>query len=199
MSAEEQFWKWFVEYEMQLFHFETDRERIFDQLAAELRKVDPDLVFEFGPQGTKREFVVSAGGLKRAFPAVASLVAAAPTLARWQVIAFRPRRAPISHVQFGGKRVDPKDVQFALLDDGRMAGIYLFIPGFREDDADLKQIAYLLLDEALGEYDVEAHLGLIKMLSPEQGAGTERYPLAELPARFDKFVGRREGFSGRLS
>jgi hypothetical protein len=69
-----------------------------------------------------------------------------------------------------------------------MAGIYLFIPGFQEYDNDLKQIGYLLLDESLGEYDVETRLGLIKMLSPETPTQGERYPLSELPLLLDRFV-----------
>ena len=63
-----------------------------------------------------------------------------------------------------------------------------FIPGFREDDADLKQIGYLLLDETLGEYDVESRLGLIKMLSPASQREGGRYPLRELAARFDELI-----------
>lgn len=38
--------------------------------------------FEFGPQGPRREFVVTAAGIRDAFPAVARLVDAAPTLER---------------------------------------------------------------------------------------------------------------------
>jgi hypothetical protein len=76
-----------------------------------------------------------------------------------------------------------------------MAGIYLFIPGFREDDVAFKQIGYLLLDETLGEYDVETRLGLIKMLSPDTQTAGDRHPLAELPRLFDQFVSRREGRS----
>jgi hypothetical protein len=94
MTVREKFWNWFVKHEPELFNFdpvrEAERERLFDELACELRKVDPDLAFEFGPQHTRREFVVSAAGIKRAFPAVVSLVAAAPTLERWWLIAFRP-------------------------------------------------------------------------------------------------------------
>ena len=52
----------------------------------------------------------------------------------------------------------------------------------------LKQIGYLLLDEALGEYDVESRLGLIKMLSPEARTEETRYPLFDLPARFDRLI-----------
>jgi hypothetical protein len=202
MTVREDFWSWFVKHESELFNFdpvrEAERERLFNELASELGKVDPDLAFEFGPKDVRREFVVSAAGIKRAFPVVVSLVAAAPTLERWLLIAFRPRRTP-SIVEFRGKRVYPKDVQFSLLDDGKTAGIHLFIPGFREGDVDLKQIGYLLLDETLGEYDVESRLGLIKMLSPDSQTDGERYPLAELAARFDGLISQLEGQSRKPS
>jgi hypothetical protein len=195
----ELFWEWFSEHEDMLLDCEANQEVIFDQLAAELQKVDPDLTFEIGPHERGREFVISAGGIKRAFPAVASLVDAVPPLARWQVTAFRPRRTPTSIVEFRGKRVALRDVQFTLLDNGKTAGLYLFIPGFREDDADLKQIGYLLLDEILGEYDVESRLGLIKMLSPDAQTEGRRHALAELPMLFDQLASRLEGRSGMPS
>src|SRR5580692_3833303 len=191
MNAQAQFWNWFIDHESELFSFDpgrgAEREKLFDEIAREIQKIDPDLSFELGPNGTpRREFVISASGTKQAFPAVISLVDAAPSLARWQVIAFRPRRTPINPVEIGGKRVDPRDVQFSLRDNGKMAGVYLFIPGFREDDVDFKQIGYLLLDEALGEYDVESRLGLLKMYSPQTATDGDRYPLADLPTLFDQ-------------
>jgi hypothetical protein len=199
MTAQYEFWNWFIRHEVELFDFETDQERIFDQLASELQRVDPYITFELGPKGTTTEFVISAGCIKSSFPAVASLVDSAPGLERWQVTAFRPRRMPPNTVEFRGKRVHPKEVEFSLRDNGQIAGVYLFIPGFREDDVDLKQIGYLLLDKALGEYDVETRLGLIKMLSPETRTDGERFPLTDLPARFDELVARLEGHSGRPS
>src|SRR5438128_2325080 len=100
MTAQE-FWNWFVRQE-ELFTFdpdnETEREKLFDRLAIELQKIHPNLTFEFGPNEPRREFIISADGIKRAFPAVASLVEAAPPLDRWQVIAFRPRRIPLNIV-----------------------------------------------------------------------------------------------------
>jgi len=201
MTAQGQFWNWFIDHESELFNFdperEVERERLFNEIASEMQKIDPDLSFEFGPNGTpRREFVISASGIQREFPAVMSLADAAPPLARWQVIAFRPRRTPINIVEIRGKRVDPRDVQFSLSDNGKIAGVYLFIPGFREDDLDFKQIGYLLLDEALGEYDVESRLGLIKMFSPQTATDRDRYPLADLPTLFDQLVSRLEGRSG---
>jgi hypothetical protein len=193
------FWKWFVEHEAELFDFESDPERIFRQLAAALHRVHPDLTFEFGPKQEKREFVISAGGIKSAFPAVVALAKAAPELPRWRVTAFRPRRWPVNVVEMEGKRVDPDEVHFSLLSNGTKAGIHLFVPDFREGDAVLTQIAYLLLDEALGEYDVETRLGLIEILPPEAQSEEERYPLAELPTQFDALVTKLEGKSGRPS
>ena len=80
MIAQQEFWNWFREHEMELLDFEADRERVFDQLATEIQKVDPRLTFEFGPKEATREFVISAGGIRGAFPAVSALMAAAQTL-----------------------------------------------------------------------------------------------------------------------
>jgi hypothetical protein len=198
-GPQENFWKWFIQHQAELLNFEVDQERIFDELAAELQKVDPDLCFEFGPGKTQREFIVSAGGIKRAFPAVVSLVDAAPSLPQWQIIAFRPRRTPINAIEFRGKSIDPNDVQFTLLDNGETCGLYLFIPDIRDDDFDLQQIGYLLLDEALGEYDVETQLGLIKMLSPDTPTKGDRHRFEDLPALFEQLVSRLEGRSGKPS
>jgi hypothetical protein len=93
ITAQVQFWNWFIRNEPELFNFdptrEVKRERLLDEVASGLQKVDPDLTFKFGPNGTpKREFVISIGGIHRTFPAVVSLAEAAPPRDRWQVIAF---------------------------------------------------------------------------------------------------------------
>lgn len=191
------FWHWFIRHRAELFAFhEKQREKLFHKLALELQRVDPDLTFEFGPAGTRREFVISAAGIKRAFPAVVALANAAPDLAEWEIVAFRPRRTTLCIVEFQGKRVAPEDVEFSLLDNGALAGIYLFIPGWSNKDATLGQIGYLMLDEALGEYDVETRVGLIKMMSPDADTNTKRYPFADLPRLFDELTLRLENRSG---
>lgn len=186
MTSEQQFWKWFAEKENELFDFEKNQEAIFDDIGEHLKKVDPDLSFEIGPKTlNRRDLVVSASGMKRAFSAVQKLVAAAPILQRWHIVAFRPRRSPINIVEFRGKRVHPNDVQFSLLRKDKTIGLRLFIPGYSELENDMKQIGYLLLDEALGEFDVETKLGLIQMFPLENGTAEEKYPLRDLPNKFD--------------
>ena len=199
MDSEKKFWQWFIQHQQELLDFESNSEELFDRLSAELQKVDPDLTFEFGPKLARRELAISAGGMRRAFPAVISLVESAPALDQWSITAFRPRRAIPNIVEFRGKRINPIDVQFTLLVNGATPGIYLFIPDYREGDVDLKQIGYLLLDDTLGEYDVETQLGGIRMLSPDAPTEGDRYPLMELPALFDQLVNRLEGRSGKPS
>ena len=83
MTPEAQFWRWFQQHEDVLFYFERDQETAFDRINAALCNVDEDLTFEFGPECDGiREFVLSAAGLKRAFPAVNRQYDARPKLQR---------------------------------------------------------------------------------------------------------------------
>ena len=94
MNAEQEFWDWFVGHEAELFDLDPrqgdQREKIFDELAAQLSKVHRELSFELGPNSARREFVISGSGIRDAFPSVTSLVAAAPTLPRWNLQLFVP-------------------------------------------------------------------------------------------------------------
>jgi len=188
-GSQKTFWQWFNAHQDDLFGFEVDQERIFNELCKQLTRVHPKLTFEFGPaKAGRREFVISADGIREAFPAVSSLVAGAPKLDRWLITAFRPRRTPINSVQIGETRVDPEEVEFSLLTKGPVIAIQLFIPRFKEDDVTLKQIAYIMLDDALGEFDVETKVGPIQMLPPESPSVTRRYPFSELPSLFDRLA-----------
>jgi hypothetical protein len=184
---EQRFWAWFQQNDELLFDFERDRDRIFAALTAALEAVASDLTFEFGPHSDgRRDFVISAGGIRSAFPAVNALAAAAPILPRWNVVAFRQRRARILGVKIGGLTALPKDVEFCLLSNERKLGIHLFFDRYREDERTTwGQIGYLLLDQALGEHDVETKVGLIEFFPSSAHPEAVRYPLPELPMIFD--------------
>ena len=93
-SKEKRFWSWFKSNSKRLFSFEQNQEAIFRELTAILAEVDHELTFEFGPiQDNRREFVISAGGIKKVFPVVEHLVASAPELPNWKITAFIPRRS----------------------------------------------------------------------------------------------------------
>jgi len=184
---EHRFWAWFRQNEEMLFSFERDREQVFDLLNTALAHVSADLTFEFGPvEDGARDFVISAGGIKSAFPMVEALVAAAPAMPRWDIIKFRPRRNPIMELTYADKTVKPQDVDFCLLSNGRELGVHLFFSEYsQEEEQKWGQIGYLLLDEALGEYDVETKIGPIKFFHFNDHLDRERYPLPMLPEMFD--------------
>jgi hypothetical protein len=187
VMREQTFWAWFQNNEQSLFDFERHRDRIFAALTAALAAVAADLTFEIGPRiDGRRDFVISAGGIRSAFAAVKALAAAAPILPHWNVIAFRPRRTSMMAISFGGLTVRPKDVEFCLLSNGRELAIYLFFDGYREGERAIwGQIGYLLLDQALGEYDVETRGGPIQFFPLSASPEAARYPLPELPVMFD--------------
>ncbi len=166
-DTSQEFWKWFVKNEQRIFEFEREQEGIFDELHQQLKKVNKDLCFEFsGKEDGKREFVISAGGIKTSFPAVISLKDGAPDLSRFKVIAFRQRH-PGFTVRMGDVNIEEKDVYASTELDGEKVGVLVLMKGVEgaSDDkkAILKQIMYLFLDGALGEYDVETRLSWIEL------------------------------------
>jgi hypothetical protein len=161
---EKTFWKWFQNNEDRIFFFEKNRDKIFDELAIKLHKIHNSLTFEFGPiENGKREIVISADGIKEAFSSVHSLKNSAPSsLQKFLVTYFRPRRYPISTVSFGEIKLSPNDI-FIDMDvvDGKIC-LTLFIKNYTEDQKNkYAGAAFILLDQALGEYDVETKVGYI--------------------------------------
>ncbi len=132
-SPQSDFWAWFQKEESKLFSFESDQEAVFSSLDKAMHRVHPDLTFEFGPiENGKREFVISAGGIQSAFPAVESLYRAAPALPHWKWIKFRPRRSELSDIEFQGRTVKADDVRFVLSKDGEKIGITLYFNYYAE-------------------------------------------------------------------
>jgi hypothetical protein len=136
--------------------------------------------------------VISAGGVKTAFPAVEALYSSAPSLKRWKWVKFRPRRDPLSNIEFGGKSIQSKDVHFLLARDEPRVGIVLFFNGYNEAERTaFRQIGYLFLDEALGEYEVEMKVGFIEFQARDSRHFKNALPLVELPAQFDEFWAKK--------
>lgn len=192
-SGEDAFWKWFVANEPRLFTFEADQEAVFDELGKQLKRVNGDLTFEFGPVNSgKREFVISAGGIKAAFPAVEALYGKAPALPRWVWVKYRPRRLPINDLEYGGKSIKVDDVRYLLAKDGDKVGVVLFFDGYNEKEkGTFGQIGYLFLDEALSEYSIETQVGFIEFQGRESEHFAHSHPLKELAAHFDELAGRK--------
>ena len=185
-SREEAFWNWFQSNDERLYYFERDQERVFDLLQSELGKVDKNLTFEIGPiENGRREFIISADGIREAFPKVESLYTAAPQLARWKILKYRPRREPMD-IAVGDLRIHCDAVAVDLRPRTDMVDLTMYMPGYSAQTRDqYKRIAFLFLDQALGEYDVETKVGEIE-LKPRDEAPSSALSLAKLPAAVDR-------------
>jgi hypothetical protein len=190
-GSQELFWTWFNRRQDSYFALDLSNvaanEMLFADLTSHLHAVDENLTFEFGPKiDGKRELVISADGIRSSFPAVLALVAAAPQLPHWKITAFRPRRYPVSSIEIGGMTLDPRQISVRMEPDGPKVDFTILLTGYAEHERNkFSQGVYLLLDEALGEYDVETRVGVINFEAIGTAPPPASVPLSELALAFD--------------
>jgi hypothetical protein len=188
------FWQWFAAHDARLHAVRSSTDPLLDSLRAALGHVHADLTFELGPAAARRELVLSADGIRVAFPEVEALAAAAPVLSTWRVIKFRPRRTPLNSLRLDGTEFSPARTRFVLVkDEPGKVGIILFVEHYTKARHDyFANAGFLLLDEALGEYDMETKVGAVDFLDATSRYFTQSRPLTELPSAFDAFFAGRE-------
>src|ERR1035441_3724049 len=69
-DRETRFWHWFKANNLRLHEQKEPQEKLFDELSIQLKKVNPNITFEFSPVHSDgvREFTISADGLIEYFP-----------------------------------------------------------------------------------------------------------------------------------
>lgn len=158
-DAIDNFWSWFRQNEKNLRQFESDPQKFLSGLTNEINKIQKGLIIELEPpQKGIINMTISANGDKDLFPAVQAIVAKAPKITGWNIIAFR-QRVPIEDVKkmrikAAGQELNPSQMKFYPLIEGKKLDIIVYVAGITEENFD--KIAYgglLLLDHLLGEYD----------------------------------------------
>jgi hypothetical protein len=182
------FWRWFVKYEEALYRCDDPHSPLIADLLARLQRVHPVLTWQFGgePGVERREFAVSADGIREGFDSVEALVDAAPRLRYFDVVRFRP---PIpdgaeSTISMNGITIDATETMFrARLDKRGLIDLLVFVPECPEfDDQNYLHLVFILLDGILGEYGMECRIGEVHVVASddERAAEVERRPLSEL-------------------
>ncbi|HYL97798.1 MAG TPA: hypothetical protein VEZ90_02500 [Blastocatellia bacterium] len=181
-SKEERFWKWFQAHDDPLFAVKSGQEPICSELSAELERIHPNLVWQFGPiRSGKREFVLSADGIKEAFPSVMSLASNAPQLSHWTIVRFRQPHPDVTRVKIGGVELDARTVEFLPTKEGEVTDLTISVPGYNGTQSGAyDQAVYLLLDGMVGEYTVETKVGAIQVISSENRPNGHWMPLTRL-------------------
>lgn len=168
----DRFWAWFKENTDLLASFEDRGEQVVEEVETYLKAVHEDLTFELGQDddGTF-EFVISADGVRRVFPEVTKLAKCAPAIEGWRVTTFRPRRDLKVAVRFMDQELKGDNIWYAIEYDDEVPVLCLLIDGMTEENSrQMIAASFVLLDMALGEYDVATKFGVI-----------EHYPLPPQP------------------
>jgi len=152
------------------------------ELERRLHTVNKGLVWEMGVDKVSgaRELTISADGDKSLFPVVRDLVAAAPKIDGWRILALRQPKG-VHIALLNGVEVDPGKVRFVCQVEDQLAHLRLFIPDFKgKDDEARGGACFILLDSLIGEYLVETAVGGIEFEAIE-AAPKGSLPLTELP------------------
>ncbi|MDN7242984.1 hypothetical protein QWY14_14305 [Planococcus sp. N028] len=161
------FWQWFEANDQLYYELPDDKiEKLFYQLDKKIRKVNQDLSWEFSGEliDGKRKFVVSADGIVESFGDVIDLVQAAPALPHFDIVPFRQASDSEVSVESNGLRLTMDDIFYSheVGAETKLIHLDLYIKGLTaENEEEYISLAFVLLDTAIGEYNVGMHIGEI--------------------------------------
>lgn len=189
-TQQQNFWTWFEGNRDFMTGYASNTSAVTQAVGRRLQNVDRGLTYEMGQAADGvYEFIVSANGVRDVFPEVIKLVKAAPEIEGWRIIAFRPRRpdALQSKLEYAGFSVSGSDVWYRSEEAGDHFNLTVLVKGL-DGDNEKKAIgaAFIMLDLALGEFDVATKLRSINFgaLPPDpESQGLK--PLNELPREVD--------------
>ena len=116
MTTGNEFWTWFAANEARFRKLdgpEAETEALLDEILDHLHEFSDGLYFEIGgPTEGPMELIVTAEGDPDFFPQVRDLVAQAPPIPGWQVIAFKPPMGFDFVNDCSGLETDPRQCWF---------------------------------------------------------------------------------------
>lgn len=180
MESAEKFWQWFVAHEADLR--QGDGPAVADAVEAQLREIDPRVGVEVSDPAERRELILTTWSQREAFPAVRTLMAAAPKeLGGWRLIALKPARGFEFAVDFDGIRIDASKMFFDAMASPQAPealGVRVYVNGPTPPaDERWAQTLALIIETGIGE---EA-AAQIDYLEPGSGMpDAKSLPIAQL-------------------
>lgn len=151
------FWEWFLLRSDYIYEMlESDTENIALEIKENLKMIHNDIEFEipFDFNDGKRSLIISADGDIELFDLVIKLVESAPSVSKWDIIAFRPRLHQRNQViDLDGITMDYNDVFFISKEENNKLILDVYIKDFDGSDNRYVHLYFLLLDSLIGEYD----------------------------------------------
>lgn len=184
------FWNWLDE-NASWIRSQVENETLdhADKITEEFEKDFPDLEWEIevtdeGPWF----FILSANGDLEKFGTVIESFQNAPKLTNWVVLPFKQPGSVDAEVHVGDTVLGYDAIWYRAeivdMEDHHGLELDLYIEGLTEENSDeLIQAAYLLLDNAVGEFDAATRLLSVgvEALNEDPDESEDLFPLAELP------------------
>lgn len=192
------FWEWFRASQGDLLEGPTGQS--VDAVYERLIGIQPGLGLEISepdPEGA-RELILTSHGEPALFPLVRALVEAAPALARWQVIAFKPALGFDFVAQRAGVTLNAATLRFDPIsyppDNDFALGLLLYSTELPDaDDELIGQILWQILETGVGEL-AASRITEIRFCDLEEGS--DSLPIADLGRyiqwHYERGPGRRE-------
>jgi hypothetical protein len=183
-TPHQDFWTWFQKSRF----LSTDGRQVIEKLAKRAKAIHDNIVFEIGPAGQRpRELIISADGIRVAVEHVEALADAAPPMEDWIITRFRPRLARFQDMQLNYAEVTAKaeNMRFVARRVDALVDLAIFADWYNDPRRQPDGPAFIMLDMALGEYDVMCRAGHIEM-HPLAEAPDDAQPWAELRDTFDR-------------
>lgn len=182
------FWSWFREHSAELYAMPDADARFWDTALAELHRVDARMQFEISdPVNDRREFVITARGDPSVFASVEALVAAAPGLSEWIVVALKPPCGFDFATTYEGVEFDARRLWFLPLHSANRpddVGLRVGVPGLSDAHRSIAARAVIvILETGLGERSLAIDVQHVEYAAlPEEPAKHGWIELPELPA-----------------
>lgn len=167
---------------------------MYDELLQKLQEIDEGLFFEFAVSPGDCELIVTAEGEKSLFSLVEEIVAAAPVIEGWRILALKPKLGFPGSIVWDGCQVAIEEVVFDPLEnESDELGLRLLVPGLVDQDADRVHNALLrAIDHGLGEREFAEAVAYTEVAALE-GAADEFIPLIDLESFIQWWQGQRAG------
>ena len=197
-KSEAQFWAWFSKRhdEYRSVDRSTNSEDLLDRFQEQLHRYDDRLYFEISEplKDGSNELIITAEGIRERFSKVEALVAAAPKIPEWTIIAFRPALGFEFVHEYGELKIDPRKLWFLPLiakSAPSILGLRVGLPAFDEAAEDkIKNSVWIILDTGLGEQICAERIRHLEVVvlpeKPEEEGFIELPELPEYLAWTDK-------------
>ena len=191
-SQYSEFWVWFQANQADFPPTSEFDAAYGGELSGRLTDIKPGLVYEIAIlDAAENELIISGDGVKELIPFVQDLVDSAPAIEGWKIIAFRPRMDDYARftLNFGDQTFDPKKLWcWSRVEDGSF-DLVVYHANYSDDVRNLLvNGTYVLLDMALGEYDVMTGIRYIDHRElPDDPKALGLYKFEDLRTVFDEY------------